>query len=132
MTKTQEIPKTSGSEIMLIKIMLASYLTYVSFFSFIFRNSKTNLPHNILKSSIFCTSKFSICLKLKPELTSGKLQPPSSWVLAFSVASKSKYIIIKSRFTSCSSKIFWLTDLDTNCKWKYDLTVYMILYEYNF
>lgn len=48
MTKTQEIAKTSGSEIMLIKIILESYLTYVSFFSFIFRTSKTNLPHNIL------------------------------------------------------------------------------------
>ena len=31
-TKTQEMPKTSGSKIMLIKIMLASYLTKVSAF----------------------------------------------------------------------------------------------------
>ena len=56
--------------------------------------------------------------------TRSKPQAPSSSFLAFLILPRSRYIIMQSSFTSFSPKICRLTDLNTNCKWKYDITVY--------
>ena len=61
--------------------------------------------------------------KLKLVLTTGKPQAPFSSFLAFWIVSRPSYIIIQSGF---SSKVFRLTDLDINSKWKYKITVIWI------
>ena len=61
--------------------------------------------------------------KPKLALTRGKPHASFSSFLAFWIVSRPSYIITQSGF---SSKIFRLTDLDINSKWKYKITVIWI------